>query len=203
LSFAQVQEFNDTFGVTTRVTRSAPEDLSAAVRVREAKMRFGLIQEEFDELALAYKEVDIVELADALGDIRYVVVGAAQVFGLTHQVSSIYKNTDEDYENQLLNEDVQKEILQYLRLAILRNDTEGTASVLATMLKLVDDAAVWFNINLDEVVTAIHESNMTKLGKDGEVIRREGDNKVLKGENYVTPTTAIESLLGFEDAYVV
>lgn len=200
MSFAQVQEFNDTFGVHTRVTRSAPEDLSAAVRVREAKLRFELIREEFDELALAFKLVDIVEIADALGDIRYVVIGAAQVFGLTHLVSSIYKVTDEAYDGQIFDEGAQKEILQFLRIAILRNDTEGTAMVLATMLKMVDDAAEFIGVELNDVVTAIHASNMSKLAEDGSVVRREGDNKVLKGENYKTPTADIEKLLGFEDA---
>ncbi|UDL16793.1 MazG-like nucleotide pyrophosphohydrolase [Arthrobacter phage Atuin] len=198
MSFAQVQEFNDTFGVTTRVTRSAPEDLSPAVRVRDAKLRFELIKEEFDELLEAFEGCDIVELADALGDIRYVVVGAAQVFGITHTVSANYKASEEGYENQLLNEDVQKEILQLFRLAVLRNDIDGTATVLATMLKLVDDAAAWFEIELDDIVSAIHESNMSKL-EDGRVIRHETTGKVLKGKNYKEPTADIEKLLGFED----
>jgi predicted HAD superfamily Cof-like phosphohydrolase len=199
LSFTQVQEFNDTFGVKTRVTTSAPEDLNAAVRVREAKLRFELIREEFEELNKAFKEVDIVELADALGDIRYVVIGAAQVFGLTHQTNSHYKTNSESYGEQLLNEDVQKEILQLLRLAILRDQSVDVAIVLATMLRLVDDAAEFLRIDLDPIATAIHESNMSKLAADGTVIRREGDNKVLKGENFKTPTADIERLLGFDD----
>jgi predicted HAD superfamily Cof-like phosphohydrolase len=196
LSFSQVQEFNDKFEVRTRVTRSAPEDLSAAVRLPEAKLRYELIREEFEELVKAYEEVDIVELADALGDIKYVVIGAAQVFGITHQVSTIAKNIEEVYEGQILNLEVQKEILGYLRIAILRNDPEGTANVLATMLKLVDDGAAHFGLDLSEIVTAIHKSNMSKLPDDGKVIRRESDNKVLKCEkNYKAPTADIERIL--------
>lgn len=198
MSFAQVQEFNDTFGVKTRVTTSSPEDLNAAVRVREAKLRFELIREEFEELTKAYNEVDIVEVADALGDIRYVVIGAAQVFGLTHQVHDIYKSNTESYEGSLLSVEIQKEILQLLRLGILRNDPEGVATVLATMLQLVDQSAEFLRIDLPEIVTAIHKSNMSKLTADGKVIRRPEDNKVLKGELYETPTSEIEYLLGFE-----
>lgn len=200
MSFTQVQEFNDTFGVITRVDRDSEEDRYAKVRVREAKLRFELIREEFEELSTAYKEVDIVELADALGDIKYVVIGAAQAFGIPHQTYSVFNDIEESYEGQLLRSEVQEEILEYLRRAILRNDTEGTASVLGTMLKLVDDAAAHFDIDLVDVVTAIHKSNMSKLTDDGKVIRREGDNKVLKcPKNYKAPTADIEKLLGFED----
>ena len=41
----------------------------------------------------------------------------------------------------------------------------------------------WF---LDEALNRVHESNMSKLGEDGEPIYRE-DGKVLKGPNYQPP----------------
>ena len=40
--------------------------------------------------------------------------------------------------------------------------------------------------NLDEAMHRVHESNMSKLGKDGKPIYRE-DGKVLKGPNYTPP----------------
>lgn len=40
--------------------------------------------------------------------------------------------------------------------------------------------------DLDEALDRVHESNMTKLGSDGQPIRRE-DGKVLKGPNYQPP----------------
>ena len=40
--------------------------------------------------------------------------------------------------------------------------------------------------DLDEALNRVHESNMTKLGEDGQPIRRE-DGKVLKGPNYQPP----------------
>jgi predicted HAD superfamily Cof-like phosphohydrolase len=33
----------------------------------------------------------------------------------------------------------------------------------------------------------VHRSNMSKLGEDGQPIRREGDGKVMKGPNYFKP----------------
>ena len=41
--------------------------------------------------------------------------------------------------------------------------------------------------DLDEALDRVHQSNMTKLGEDGNPIRRE-DGKVLKGPNYQPPT---------------
>ena len=42
----------------------------------------------------------------------------------------------------------------------------------------------WF---LDEALHRVHQSNLSKLGADGEPIYRE-DGKVLKGPNYKPPT---------------
>ena len=41
--------------------------------------------------------------------------------------------------------------------------------------------------DLDEALNRVHQSNMSKLGGDGQPIRRE-DGKVLKGPNYKPPT---------------
>jgi len=43
------------------------------------------------------------------------------------------------------------------------------------------------NWDLDEALDRVHQSNMSKLGDDGQPIRRE-DGKVLKGPNYQPPT---------------
>ena len=40
--------------------------------------------------------------------------------------------------------------------------------------------------DLDAALDRVHQSNMTKLGEDGQPIRRE-DGKVLKGPNYQPP----------------
>jgi len=40
--------------------------------------------------------------------------------------------------------------------------------------------------DLDEALHRVHESNMSKLGKNGKPIYRE-DGKVLKGPNYAPP----------------
>ena len=86
------------------------------------KLRVELIREEFQELKDAIKEKDLVEVADALTDILYVVLGAGIAFG----------------------------------------------------------------IDLDKCFANIHESNMSKLGADGEPVYRK-DGKIIKGPNYHKP----------------
>lgn len=47
--------------------------------------------------------------------------------------------------------------------------------------------AAYMEINLDEAMKRVFESNMSKLDDDGNPIRRE-DGKVLKGPNYQPPS---------------
>lgn len=192
MSFKLVKEFNNTFEVKTRK--------NPAVRVPEAKLRFGLIEEELKELRDAYLACDIVELADAFGDIEYVTIGAAQVFGIEEQVEERYHQSADIVESgeldfdaeSLFTEKEQTEILDELRDNILRNDVDETIATLGTLLAFNRAAAEEFGIDLDPIVAAIHKSNMTKLDADGKPIFREGDRKVLKGPNYETPTAEIE-----------
>ena len=46
------------------------------------KLRLDLIEEELDELHLGVDNIDIVEVADALTDLLYVVYGAGHAFGI-------------------------------------------------------------------------------------------------------------------------
>ena len=46
------------------------------------ELRLELIQEELDELAQAIDERDMVQIADALTDLLYVVYGAGHAFGI-------------------------------------------------------------------------------------------------------------------------
>lgn len=199
MSFDLVNEFHTTFEVLTRTQPNA--------RVPEAKLRFRLIEEEFKELLDAIKDVDIVEVADALGDIEYVTVGAAQVFGyseiVTQKLLTLFEpeNLEADLElmdlstNPLFSEEGQREILDDIRTDILTVNDDRLSSTLTTVLYLVRLAGTYFKVDVPDVVAAIHTSNMTKLGEDGKPIFREGDRKVLKGPAYKTPTADIEFML--------
>jgi predicted HAD superfamily Cof-like phosphohydrolase len=67
--------------------------------------------------------------------------------------------------------------------ALLGGDLAAVAKELADAAYVLYGAADTFSIDLDAAIVAVHESNMSKLGADGQPILRE-DGKVLKGPNY-------------------
>lgn len=77
----QVLEFHEKFGVLINLKPTIPNDDCIDLRI-------SLIEEELDEFVAAAKAGDIVEVADALGDLLYVVYGAAICFGL--EMTSIF-----------------------------------------------------------------------------------------------------------------
>lgn len=88
-----------------------------------------------------------------------------------------------------------------LRLNLLRDEVQELADAVATgnvadiaqemadVVYVVYGYAVTNGIRLDQVVAAVHEANMSKLGPDGQPILRE-DGKVLKGPNFRPPDVA-------------
>ena len=58
---------------------------------------------------------------------------------------------------------------------------------LADLVYVCYQYAACTNWDLDEALSRVHQSNMSKLGDDGKPIYR-GDGKVLKGPNYQPPT---------------
>ena len=69
-------------------------------------------------------------------------------------------------------------------------DFQAVAKEMADTVYILFGTAVALGIDLDKAVRLVHQSNMSKLGADGEPIYREGDGKVLKGENYQEPDMA-------------
>jgi predicted HAD superfamily Cof-like phosphohydrolase len=74
-NFELAGDFMTAFGqeVLTEPTLPSPE---------LAKLRLELIREEVEELNVGIEGMDIVEIADALTDILYVVYGAGHAFGI-------------------------------------------------------------------------------------------------------------------------
>ncbi len=74
-NFSKVGIFMKTFGQEVKDKPSFSTD-------KINKLRIDLIKEELDELAEATKNKDLLEVADALTDILYVVYGAGHAFGI-------------------------------------------------------------------------------------------------------------------------
>ena len=74
-SLNQVAEFHRTFNAPILDTPQIPSK-------ERCELRVSLLQEELNELQQAIADKDIVEIADALCDLQYVLSGAVLEFGL-------------------------------------------------------------------------------------------------------------------------
>ncbi len=74
-NFEKVKKFMQAFGQSVKTKAEFPEE-------KIIKLRQDLIEEELEELKLAIKEKNLLEVADALTDILYVTYGAGHAFGV-------------------------------------------------------------------------------------------------------------------------
>lgn len=79
-----VEKFHDSFGIKNNYQPTAK--LSTEV----AELRHRLIEEENNEYLEAAKNGDLVEVADALGDILYVLCGTLLSHGLQHKIVEVF-----------------------------------------------------------------------------------------------------------------
>ena len=79
-----------------------------------------------------------------------------------------------------------EEELDELKLAIKENNIKEVAYALTDILYVSYGAGHAFGINLDKCFEEVQNSNMSKLGDDGEPIYNE-HGKVMKGPNYFKP----------------
>lgn len=82
-SLTSVAEFHKTFKHPILDTPTIPDE-------KRCKLRVSLIAEELKELEEAIANKDIVEVADALCDIQYVLSGAVLEFGLADKFSALF-----------------------------------------------------------------------------------------------------------------
>jgi predicted HAD superfamily Cof-like phosphohydrolase len=71
---AMVREFHETYGIPIR---NKP-----TMNIREIKLRIDILEEEWEEYVTACIQRDLVEVADALADMVYVIYGTALAHGI-------------------------------------------------------------------------------------------------------------------------
>ena len=74
-NFELVEDFMEAMGQEVNAIPTFPEE-------EIQRLRLDLIEEELDELHYAIDNKDMVEIADALGDLLFVVYGAGHAFGI-------------------------------------------------------------------------------------------------------------------------
>ena len=97
--------------------------------------------------------------------------------------------TKPSFSNDKINKlriDLIKEELDELQEAMKNNDLLEVADALTDILYVTYGAGHAFGIDLDKCFEEVQNSNMSKLGKNGEPIYNEF-GKVMKGPNYFKP----------------
>ncbi|WP_299528158.1 nucleoside triphosphate pyrophosphohydrolase family protein [uncultured Lutibacter sp.] len=79
-----VQEFHEVFGLDFE------QKPTAILPDTKLKLRYDLMAEENEEYLEAAKNNDIVEVADALGDMLYILCGTILEHGMQHKIEEIF-----------------------------------------------------------------------------------------------------------------
>lgn len=82
---AHVRAFHDAFGIPNA------KRPTGSIGDREALLRYKLIREENEEYLDAAMRGDLVEVADALGDILYILCGTLLKHGLEHKIDEVFR----------------------------------------------------------------------------------------------------------------
>jgi predicted HAD superfamily Cof-like phosphohydrolase len=80
-----VEKFHDTFGIPNEY---AP---TATISNDLIDLRFKLMAEENEEYLEAAKNGDLVEVADALGDMMYILCGTILSHGMQHKIEEVFE----------------------------------------------------------------------------------------------------------------
>ena len=79
-----VKEFHEAFGLGIN------HKPIAKLNDSKIKLRFDLMAEENEEYLEAAKEDDLVEVADALGDMLYILCGTILEHGMQHKIEEVF-----------------------------------------------------------------------------------------------------------------
>lgn len=79
-----VAEFHTAFGL------GISNEMKADLGSQKNKLRFELMKEENEEYLEAVENNDLVEIADALGDMLYILCGTILEHGLQHKIEAVF-----------------------------------------------------------------------------------------------------------------
>ena len=141
-SLNQVADFHRTFNAPILDTPQIPSE-------QRCELRVSLLQEELNELSQAIKDKDIVEIADALCDIQYVLSGAVLEFGLGDKFVDLFNEVQRSNMSKACSsiQDAIETILQYKK-------KDGTEC----MYKQVGDKWVVYRMSDNKVLKSINYS---------------------------------------------
>lgn len=185
--FAMVAEFHRAFALPLATRPHLPEapDLRA--------LRVGLLVEEFHEYLTAEAADDLVEIADALTDMAYVICGTALAYGIRpdHRLPSLADPAQpvpalcDGEMRQMLRRMLRNDMALY-QAAEASDQLDRVKDALVGLLHSIHAAACSYQIPLNATFREIHRANMSKLDETGRPCYR-ADGKVIKSACYAPP----------------
>jgi len=138
-SLNQVADFHKTFNAPILDKPQIPSE-------QRCELRVNLLQEELNELSQAIKDNDLVEIADALCDIQYVLSGAVLEFGLGDKFVELFNEVQRSNMSKACSteEEAQKTLEHYKQ----KDGTEG-------YYKQVGDKWVTYRNGDDKVLKSV------------------------------------------------
>ena len=106
-SLEQVAEFHKTFQHPILDEPHIPDE-------KRCNLRVALLAEELKELEVAIKDKDLVEIADALCDLQYVLSGAVLEFGLANKFKALFEEVQRSNMSKACN--TEEEAIQTVAL---------------------------------------------------------------------------------------
>jgi len=95
---AAVEKFHDSFGITNKYSPTA--ELSRVTIM----LRYKLMREENEEYLAAAEQGDLIEIADALGDMLYILCGSILSHGLQHKIEEVFDEIQRSNMSKLNND---------------------------------------------------------------------------------------------------
>jgi predicted HAD superfamily Cof-like phosphohydrolase len=90
-----VQRFHESFGL------GVSRQLRANLGVTKNSLRFNLMDEENREYLEAANNNDMVEVADALGDMLYILCGTILEHGMQHKIEEVFNEIQQSNMSKL------------------------------------------------------------------------------------------------------
>ena len=92
---AAVQAFHEAFGLGTKDSPTAKLDTNKNL------LRYKLMREENEEYLDAANNKDLVEVADALGDMLYILCGTIIEHGMQHKIEEVFNEIQKSNMSKL------------------------------------------------------------------------------------------------------
>jgi len=176
--FQCVKEFNNQFGhacpdsIDTNVFESNPKLI---------KLRYDLIAEEIKELRVGFESSNMIEMADALADILYVVHGAGVALGIDldqyytynyiKPIKVNYDIFDSEKSFYVCCFALIERGLELLNHAFKVKSIELVTHALCNLLYATYHTGTLLGLDLDALFRIVHDNNMSKLCATDEIAK--------------------------------